>query len=56
MPEADVARFEFRAVSPLFDTSSFTLCGKLESDGKTISLWATDATGGLAMTANAISR
>ncbi len=55
-PEADVARFEFRAVSPLFDTSPFKVCGKPESDGKTISLWATDAGGGLAMTANAITR
>jgi len=50
-PEADVARFEFRAVSPLFDTSPFKVCGKPESDGKTISLWATGTSGGLAMTA-----
>ena len=51
MPEAQVAKFEFRSVSPLFDTASFSLHGKPESDGKTISLWATDAEGGLAMLA-----
>jgi 3-methylfumaryl-CoA hydratase len=56
MPEADVARFEFRAVSPLFDTSPFKVCGWPESDGKTISLWAADAGGGLATTATATTR
>jgi 3-methylfumaryl-CoA hydratase len=56
MPDADVARFEFRSVSPLFDTSPFKLCAKPESDGKTISLWATDAGGGLAMIASAAAR
>jgi 3-methylfumaryl-CoA hydratase len=53
MPEVDVARFEFRSVSPLFDTAPFKLCGKPESDGKTVSLWAMDAGGGLAMIASA---
>ncbi len=56
MPEADVARFEFRSVSPLFDISPFKLCGKPENDGKTISLWATDAGGGLAMIVSATTR
>jgi 3-methylfumaryl-CoA hydratase len=56
MPEADVARFEFRSVSPLFDISPFKLCGKPESDGKTISLWATDAGGGLAVVGIATAR
>jgi 3-methylfumaryl-CoA hydratase len=56
MPAADVARFEFRAVRPLFDTSPFKVCGKPESDGKTFSLWAADASGGLAMTAKASTR
>jgi 3-methylfumaryl-CoA hydratase len=53
MPEAEFARFEFRAVSPLFDTSPFKVCGKPEGDGKTISLWAADAGGRVAMTATA---
>ena len=57
VPEAtNLARFEFRAVSPLFDNSPFKLCAKPESDGKTVSLWATDAGGGLAMTAKATAR
>jgi 3-methylfumaryl-CoA hydratase len=56
MPDADLARFEFRSVSPLFDTAPFKLCGKPESDGKTISLWAKDAGGGLAMIATAGTR
>jgi len=56
LPSADVTRFDFRAVSPLFDTSPFKVCGKPESDGKTISLWAADASGGLAMTAKATAR
>jgi 3-methylfumaryl-CoA hydratase len=50
-PSANVARFSFRAVSPLFDTALFVACGKPED--KTISLWAKDAAGNLAMTAEA---
>jgi 3-methylfumaryl-CoA hydratase len=53
-PAANVARFSFRAVSPLFDTSSFSVCGKPE--GKTIQLWAKDAAGNLAMSAEALLR
>lgn len=53
MPEAQVAGFEFRSVSPLFDTANFTLHGKPEGDGKAMSLWATDASGVLAMMATA---
>ena len=50
-PAANVARFSFRAVSPLFDTAPFVVCGKPE--GKTIALWAKDAAGNLAMSAEA---
>jgi 3-methylfumaryl-CoA hydratase len=50
-PDANVARFSFRAVSPLFDTATFVVCGKPE-DNK-IQLWAKDAAGSLAMTAEA---
>ncbi|HXA75877.1 MAG TPA: MaoC family dehydratase N-terminal domain-containing protein [Candidatus Acidoferrales bacterium] len=56
MPDASVSRFEFRAVSPLFDTSPFKLFGRPENDEKTISLWATDSGGGLAMTAKSTTR
>jgi 3-methylfumaryl-CoA hydratase len=50
--DAQVARFEFRAVSPLFDTATFTLCGAPQ-DHHTISLWARSNSGGLAMDAQA---
>jgi 3-methylfumaryl-CoA hydratase len=50
-PGANVARFSFRAVSPLFDTGPFTVCGKPE--GKAIALWAKDSAGNLAMSAEA---
>ena len=53
MPEAIVMRFSFRAVSPLFDIGPFGVCGKPESDGKTISLWARTESGGLATSATA---
>ena len=53
MPKAKVARFAFRAVSPLFDTGPFWVCGKPESDPKAISLWARNESGGLATMATA---
>jgi 3-methylfumaryl-CoA hydratase len=53
VPKAQVARFKFRAVHPLFDVAPFTLYGKPETDGKTVSLWATGPNDGLAMTASA---
>jgi 3-methylfumaryl-CoA hydratase len=56
MPEANVSRFEFRAVSPLFDTPPFRLFGRPEKDEKTIALYATDSGGALAMTAKATAR
>jgi 3-methylfumaryl-CoA hydratase len=49
LPEANVAKFSFRAVSPLFDTAPFQICGK--ADGTTIRLWAANDRGGLAMEA-----
>lgn len=52
LPSAHVAKFHFRAVSPLFDTAPFTLCGKT-GDGGDIRLWARSAAGGLAMDATA---
>jgi 3-methylfumaryl-CoA hydratase len=53
MPEAKVERFEFRSVSPLFDTAPFTVSGKPESDGRSVSLWATGPGDALAMSATA---
>jgi 3-methylfumaryl-CoA hydratase len=51
MPQATIAQFSFRAVKPLFDIASFSVCGRMEADGKTIKLWAKDAEGWLAMDA-----
>jgi len=52
MPSVQVAKFSFRAVSPLFDIDSFFVCGKPEGGG--VKLWAKNATGGLAMEATAV--
>ena len=49
---AQIARFEFRAVSPLFDTAPFSVCGAPQT-GNSIHLWAQNISGGLAMDATA---
>jgi 3-methylfumaryl-CoA hydratase len=46
-PERALARFSFRAVSPLFDIAPFTVNGNATGDGATI--WAANDAGGLAM-------
>ncbi len=48
-----VASFNFKAVSPLFDTQSFSLNGCLNNSGDGAHLWATTSEGCLAMTASA---
>jgi 3-methylfumaryl-CoA hydratase len=53
LPEATMKRFEFRAISPIFDVADFTVNANPEPDGKTIHLWASGPQGGLAMTATA---
>jgi 3-methylfumaryl-CoA hydratase len=53
-PEASLASFTFRAVKPLFDIAPFQVCGRRESDGKTVQLWAQNADGALAMEASAV--
>jgi 3-methylfumaryl-CoA hydratase len=53
LPNAVVKQFSFRAIKPLFDTAPFSVCGKLEEDGKTVRLWAKDAQGWLTMEASA---
>jgi 3-methylfumaryl-CoA hydratase len=52
-PEARIAEFSFRAVSPLFDTASFVVRGTPADDESTVSLWAANREGGLAMDATA---
>jgi 3-methylfumaryl-CoA hydratase len=54
LPGADVARYEFRAMRPLFDTHHFFVCGAPQRDGKTFRLWARDHEGWLTMDANAV--
>ena len=53
MPNARVAQFKFRAVDPLFDNAPFAVCGRPDSDGKSIALWAKGRDGRLAMDATA---
>jgi 3-methylfumaryl-CoA hydratase len=50
-PTVQVNAFEFKAVSPLFDTAPFEVCGRL--DGDVASLWARGPEGQLAMQASA---
>ncbi len=49
-----LARYSFRAVSPLFDNAAFTVNGRPETDGKTVKLWAAGPQGQLAMEATAV--
>jgi 3-methylfumaryl-CoA hydratase len=53
MPDAAVAQFAFRAVSPLFDTASFFVRGQPMHDGRRVHLWAANVHGALAMDAEA---
>ena len=49
MPEAVITAFSFRAVSPLFDTTDFSVCGTREPGDKRVRLWARNSAGGIAM-------
>jgi 3-methylfumaryl-CoA hydratase len=48
-----LSKFDYRAVSPLFDTAPFTVNGQPDDDGGSAELWAADGDGNLAMTAQA---
>ena len=50
-PIAQVKTFEFKAISPLFDTAHFDICGRL--DGDLATLWARGPQGQLALQATA---
>jgi 3-methylfumaryl-CoA hydratase len=54
LPGVRIERFSFRAVRPLFAPLPFTLCGKPEADGKTVTLWTRDAEGWVTMEARAL--
>ncbi|MGD9670845.1 MAG: MaoC family dehydratase N-terminal domain-containing protein [Hyphomicrobiaceae bacterium] len=49
IPNAVIKSFDFRAVSPVFDTASFDICGKPSPDGGSVHLWVRKEDGGLAM-------
>jgi 3-methylfumaryl-CoA hydratase len=51
-PDATVARFEFKAVSPLFDLAPFEVCGRPDGTNR-FALWARNRDGALAMQASA---
>ncbi len=52
LPQAQVNAFTFRAMRPLLDNAPFMVCGRQE-DAHTVTLWAQDAEGNLAMQATA---
>ncbi|MDP4836449.1 MAG: MaoC family dehydratase N-terminal domain-containing protein [Burkholderiales bacterium] len=49
MPEAEVARFKFKAIRPTFDLHAFKVKGQCHDDPKTINLWGQDHEGFLTM-------
>ena len=53
LPDVTVSRFSFRAIKPMFDVAPFSVCGRRESDGKSVKLWGRDAEGWLTMDATA---
>ena len=52
-PGATLAKFSFRAISPLFDTATFEVCGRPAADDGSVALWARNGDGRLAMDATA---
>jgi len=52
-PNARLARFAYRAQSPLFDTAPFAVEGEPGADRRTAKVWAVDPSGALAMTGDA---
>lgn len=54
LPDAQVLRYEFRAIRPAFDINHFFVCGEPQPDGKTFRLWAKDHEGWLTMEATAV--
>jgi 3-methylfumaryl-CoA hydratase len=52
-PEAQVTRFAFRGLAPLFAHVPFRVCGRPENHGTAVSLWAERQDGTVAMEASA---
>ena len=53
LPNATVSEYAYRAVRPTFLGNTFSVCGRLSDNGKTIDLWAKDHDGWLTMSARA---
>ena len=53
LPDAQMRRFTFTAMRPLFDIHAFKLCGRIEPDARNVTLWARDFEGFLTMQARA---
>jgi 3-methylfumaryl-CoA hydratase len=53
LPQATLSSVSFRAISALFDTGPFFVCGRPDSDGRAVALWARDSEGRLAVEATA---
>lgn len=56
LPQAKIAAFVFRAMSPLFDDAPFFVRGQPARDGASARLWATSTHGALVMDATATLR
>ena len=54
LPSVTVTHFSSRAVTPLLNGVSFSVCGRIEDNGKTIKLWAATSEGHLATEATAL--
>jgi 3-methylfumaryl-CoA hydratase len=52
LPDATVAHFSFKAVSPIYDVAPFQVCGRRD-DARSVKLWARTPDGHLAMDATA---
>ena len=55
-PGAELARFSFRALRPLFDTAPFSVCGQPDDPARSARLWTRDADGAVTMEAAATWR
>ena len=53
LPDAQVRKFEFKAVRPTYDINPFSVHGQPSADGKTVRLWGRDHEGYLTMDATA---
>ena len=53
LPQAQVRRYSFRALRPLFDTAPFAVCGSPEPGKNEARLWTRDAEGAVTMEARA---